>query len=415
MNRREAGTILFFFTLALAQRLLEPAYAGYMVVFAFLAGARLANNRFNILRPPSTTVWLFLALWSLVIATVTYQNEPASRDVARDIGAFVAFLVGRYLVVRTQHDSITVLLSGLSGIGIVIAAATVVAAAMAYAAGADAYVWRGTFVPYAHTWIPYILVANYALIDLRPDRAKVYARRMAYCVVGTLASLSRTDLLLEAIFFFALLVKHRGAIWDNRRNRRLLVVALAAGLFLLPSFFGLDVVQQRVELGVGQDDMSLGWRLMENLALLDHFAAAEWWQWLLGFGLGARVPLPVGVVDFSDNTSIPHLHNSFLTIMLKVGGLGLLVLIIFISRQWWRSRRHAGARFEAQRVVGRWTMLFVLAKAVTLHGLTEWSHILFFGVACALMESGLHARWFVARPVELMRLRSTPAGAGPSQ
>lgn len=410
MNRRQAGTILFFSALMVAQRLLEPAYAGFLVVFAFLAGARFAAKDVAgpSLQPTATLV--IVAISSVVVVLVTYLNHPDLRDVARDAGAIGSFFVGRYLVVSSRgQDPITEFMAGLSVVGVIVAMATLLGAAMAYAAGADAYVWRGSFIPYAHTWIPYIIVANYALVSLRPIHAKVYSRRIAYCVVATLAALSRTDLLLEALFLLALLFKYRAAIWRNRRHRQVVLVAAGAAILLLPSFLGLEVVQQRVELGVGQDDSSMGWRLMESLAFLDHFAAAGWVQWMLGFGLGARVPLPEGILDFNDNTSIPHLHNSYLTVVLKFGGLGLALLALFCLRAWMRSRRVAGGPFEMHRVAGRWIVVFVLAKAMTLHGLTEWSHLLFLGVGCMLMRSVSGGRWVVARAIELSRAPDFPS------
>ena len=108
---------------------------------------------------------------------------------------------------------------------------------------------------------------------------------------------------------------------------------------------------------------------------------------LFGFGLGARMPLPPGIVDFNDNTSIPQLHNSFATIALKFGAMGLVFLgwyLVRIARQSFAMRGLPG---EPYRLAGRWIVLLCLGKALTLQGLTEWSHVVFFGIGCMLTLS----------------------------
>ena len=395
IHRHSLPLLGFFVVLGASQTIMEPAYYGYLVAFAAVllsmlpaAGNGLARRR--VVPKPSDGL---LILWLLVTVLVTMAATPAPRDVLRDMGAVLAFVMGCFVIpawlgpVRTEPlKAMQRLLRTLSDVGLAVAAVTLLGAAMAYQAGATAYFWRGEYVPMVHSWLPYCLAANVALIELQLDQRLRFVRRALVCIVGTLASLSRTDLLLEIVFAVALLALHGRLVFSSPRWRRLAVVVLAAALALAPGFMTLDVVQQRIEAGADEDDASLGWRLIENVALIDQMVDGGIVPQLLGFGWGARMPLPAGVEDFDGNDSIPLLHNSLLTIALKFGLCGLLVFSVYLWRKFghWRlaladpaQRAYAGA--------GAWIIVFCLGKAITLQGLTEWSHLVFFGIGCMLV------------------------------
>jgi hypothetical protein len=389
VNPRVLIFVLVFTAMLISPRLVEPAYYGFLVAFLALVGLQGQWNGYatNLhVHPGPTTV--LGACVAMVIIAVVLKNGPDPRDLFRDCGAIFAFLVGRYFFVAYQEKGLqTEVLLGLSAMGVVVAIVTIFAAMLALAAGVSAYIWRGEYVPWGHNWLPFAIVANFYLIALDPARTKTYQMRIALCVFGTLASLSRTDLLLEFGFAAVLMYRYRRQLFYRVAGFTKLLVVIGVFAAMLPFLLRLQVVQQRVERGVGDNDESLGWRFMENLALLDHFLKGTVYDWLFGFGLGARMPLPPGVVDFNNNTSIPHLHNSFGTLALKFGVMGLVVLGWYLWRLAKQSRALKWLPGEPHRAAGRWIVLLCLGKAMTLQALSEWSQLVFFGIGCMLMLS----------------------------
>jgi hypothetical protein len=392
VNTRVLAFVIFFAALMVAPKIVEPAYYFFLVAFAFVLGLQGEWRGIPLRLGIAVNFRLLIAAFVvLTILTVTYGHAPAARDVLRDVGAMFAFFVGRFLFVAYREKDLQFeALEALSAMGVMVSIVTIFAALAAYLAGVSAYIWRGEYVPWAHTWIPFALVANVFLSGIDPAHARRWRRRAALCVLATIASLSRTDLLLE--FGFGLVM-----LWSYRRELLLRfagfvkVAGLLAVLAILaPIVLQVDVVQQRLERGVGEGDQSLGWRFMENIALVDHFLRGSTQEIVFGFGLGARLPLPPGVVDFNNNTTIPTLHNSFGTIALKLGALGLVILFWYLWRTMRRSFSLHDAAGAPYRRAGRWIVLLCLGKALTLHGLTEWSHAVFFGIGCMLMLN--HAR-----------------------
>jgi len=385
MSRHRINIVAFLLAIALSQHLIEPAYLGYLAVFAILSLRKVVEPGTLqwLVRPPSAW-WLPFSIWLVFTAVITYLSEPQLRDVLRDLGVILAFFVGRHILF-TRSDPIKQTLYALSDVSLLIVVVTLAAAFTAYISGAGAYEWRGEFIPPSHAWLPYLMVVNYVLVVTEKPRASIYIRRFALCIVGTLASLSRTDLVLEAFFLFILLARNLPLLLANRVVRLRILYSVSIAIFLLPSLLSLEVVQERISSGVGDQDSSVGWRLIENTSFIDLMLGAGPVQWLAGFGFGARIPLPPGILDFNDNTSIPHLHNSFLTIAVKFGLAGIVILLIYLARQWLHSHRPATSELKNLHAAGRWIVLFVLVKAVTLQGLTEWSHVLFLGLGCAFM------------------------------
>lgn len=387
MNTRTISFVFVFAAMMVAPRLVEPAYYFFLVAFWILLGLQ-CEWRGIPLRPTMPISWrsMVTITFVAVVLQVTWMHSPAARDVLRDVGALFAFFVGRFLFVAYRDKDLQrEALEALSVMGVLVSLVTIAAAIAAYFAGASAYIWRGEYVPWAHTWLPYALVANVALDRIAPEDKRKWGWRAALSVAATVASLSRTDLLLDMAIGAAVL-------WANRRLILLkfagfirLAGLVAVVAVCIPFLLQLDVVQQRLSRGVGENDQSLGWRFMENLTLFEHFMRAGPQELLFGFGLGARLPLPPGIVDFNNNTSIPTLHNSFGTIALKIGLVGVLMVLWYVFRTLRKSLRLKDLEGEPYRFAGRWIVLLCLGKAMTLHGLTEWSHVVFFGIGCMLM------------------------------
>ncbi|RYG87015.1 MAG: hypothetical protein EON59_08565 [Alphaproteobacteria bacterium] len=97
------------------------------------------------------------------------------------------------------------------------------------------------------------------------------------------------------------------------------------------------------------------------------------------------MPLPIGIVDFAGNPSVPHLHNSYWTYMFKFGSLGTACVLISIGVLLARAYLRRGG-VPALLVGGTWILAMVMGTAITLQGMTEWSHLMFLGIACALLS-----------------------------
>jgi O-antigen ligase len=169
------------------------------------------------------------------------------------------------------------------------------------------------------------------------------------------------------------------------RGIALMVTAAGAAAFILPRLLQLDVVQQRIAVGIGSSDQSLGWRAMEQVAAINFLDAGGLWRWLFGYGLGAQMPLPVGIVDFAGNPTVPHLHNSYWTYLFKFGGVGTVWILLCIGVLVLRAHLNRGG-VPALLVGGTWILLLVMGTAITLQGMTEWSHLMFLGIACAMLS-----------------------------
>lgn len=381
--------VAFFGFIGASHYLFATPYNGYLIAFVVMLVAAARSGR---LRPGSISITAsksgVMIAFLVASCAVTFEGGSEWRDMLRDGGVLLAFVIGRFALpawIGSQRGK--ELLHAMSFLGIIDSVVTLVSAAAAYHAGADAYSWRGEYVPVFHTWIPYLLLSNFALARLEPARRRIYWRRAAWCVMATVASLSRTDILLYVVLAAATAITHRRAMFASARRTATVLVAVLAAALVGYAAMGLSVVQERVDVGVSEDDPSLGWRLIEDIALLDYFDENSALTMVTGFGWGARVPLPPGITDFDDNDSIPFLHNSFLTVMLKFGLAGLAVLAAYITsrlRFAWRMRNSDAAPWVT---MGAWMLLFNLADAVTLQGLTQWAQVMFFGIGCAMLSS----------------------------
>lgn len=384
--------IVFFIALGCSHWFFEPAYNGYLIAYiAVLAGLLLRQKRIVIGRHRmNSSVKIALSFCIVLTIFVTLIKQPHWWDVLRDLGVPVSFFFGRYVLPSWSKKSRMLwLLRALSYVSIFVAIATLMGAAAAYAAGASEYIWRGVYVPYMSSWLPYFLVINVALVWLDPERSIRYVVLSCLCVAAALASLARTSFLMDGVFLLILLCTHGRTMIFSTRGVLFLIVLGVAGYMALPRFLSLNVVQHRIAATQSTNDASLDWRYTENKALLDYMNRDDGINIPFGFGWGARVPLPVGVKDFNGRNSIPFLHNSILTIILKFGILGFIIFGLFVCakmRSWWRMRH---SHDKAMAFAGGWLMLFVLGSAMTLQGLTEWSHVIFFGISCALLSPGM--------------------------
>lgn len=410
VNRPALSLALLYLLMGLANELLEPAYTGYLVaygIFIALTGPQLiaARPQRGAIGGPSALLWTGLAI---VVLAISIDATPAFRDLFRDGGAIFSFMFGLFVIPRALGENWErSLFAGLSLLTVFITAWTILAAASAYLAGVGAYEWRGEYVPFAHNWLPYLLIVEYIRSRCGASTQQSVAR-MGLCVLAMLLSLSRTGVVLMAVFGMVT-VGFRARRWlFTGRGILLLITALAAAAAILPQLVALDVVQQRIDAGVGEDDLSLAWRAMEVAAAQDYLSDGGWWRWMFGYGLGARLPLPVGILDFADNTSIPHLHNSYWTLILKFGLVGAAFILVNLGVLFIRAWLVRGGA-PALLAGGGWIMAFVLATAVVLQGLTEWSHLTFLGIACAMLsKAGRSERW-ILRPATVSAQPPVPA------
>lgn len=384
---KPAGALLvMLLIMAVSPLLVEPAYTGYLVGYAVLfvltAPTLLSRSPQPRLRTTPVIAW---GIFGTGVVAVTVFAHPAFRDLFRDCGAVFSFLLGLLLIPRALgRDWERSLFAALSALAMIVAAWTILGAARAYFAGADAYEWRGVYVPFAHTWLPYLIVAEYLRSRMPQSKPEISAMRIGICILALLLSLSRTGIVQLAVFLpMVALINARRWLF-NPRGVLLAALAIGVAILVFPYLMGLDVVQQRINAGIGDEDLSLAWRDMEVQAARDYLDDGGWFRWLFGYGLGARVPLPWGIVDFNDNIAIPHLHNSYWTLTVKFGVLGLLWILAAIAITFARAHMvRAGP--SALRSGGSWMLLMVMLIAYTLQGMSEWSHLLFLGLSCALL------------------------------
>lgn len=384
LSTRSLSVVILFVALALSNIFFEPAYIGYGL--AYLLFAIICAPQLLVLNPergpnpfmPGWAVFMSIALVALVL------TRPGFRDLVRDAGAVSSFIFGLYIIPRALgRDWEKPLFAGLSVIAMVVSVWTIGAAAKAYLDGVGSYIWRGEYIPYAHTWLPYLLVVEYIRSRSGAD-VKVSALRIGLCVLAILLSLSRTSIALVAMFGMITFMFNARRWLLTGQGLLLTGAAAAAAAFILPQLWALDVVQQRVAAGIGTSDLSLGWRAMEQQAAVDYLNDGGWKRWLFGYGLGAQMPLPFGIVDFAGNPTIPHLHNSFYTYLLKFGIVGTIWILLAIVLQAIRAHLHRGG-VPALLFGGTWLLLMIMGTGVTLQGMTEWSHLVFLGVACAML------------------------------
>lgn len=395
MNKGTSALVLLLAAIAVSHLLFEPAYTGYLAAYAIFTLIMAPQ----ILRPQikSPTVSPLLFMWILMgmlVAAVTMIQRPDSRDVIRDLGALLSFFVGFYVIPRAiGRDWSGKLLPALSIVGVGISLWTMFAAARAYVDGVGAYLWRGEYVPFANAWLPYLLLADYMMMQ-DPTRSKRGSLiRIGLCILAIVLSLSRTGLVLLTLFGSVLLVTQSRKWFSSAKGLLQTAAAFGVAAFLSPRILNLDVVQERISAGVGDGDLSLGWRDMENTAAVEMLNDGGWIHWLFGYGLGARVPLPIGIVDFDGNPTIPHLHNSYYTFLVKFGLVGMFAFAAGLLLLFLRARAKRGGAMGHHWSGGLWLLVFILGYAYTLQGLTQWSHVLFFGFTCAmLLDRPLWAR-----------------------
>ena len=371
-----ASCLLF---LALCPLIFLRAYDGYLATY-LLFFILFYKSIFEVIKIKPSFINSVGCVWVVIIIIQTiYHNSFFTIDSWRDIGCFISFLLGRFLIPYLfKNEGIKGLFDALSLTAFNVAVAVFVGAFLALKGGASAYEFRGQYIIMAASWLIYFYVivnSNYFI-----DKKFHYLSLMI--IAAILVSLSRTDIL---ILILLLIVINYKKIKEKNIILKVLLYSPIFAIFLT-AFMGLDVVQERISLGVGDEDDSLGWRLTENETFFSYFFDGSIFQQFFGFGLGARLPLPYGVVDFDGNPDIPLLHNSYLTWTLKFGYIGWLLALLFFIRYVKNFLIVYKSIYSNYALTGALILFSILLKAVTLQALTEWSHVIFFGLGIYLIS-----------------------------
>ncbi|TXH04020.1 MAG: hypothetical protein E6R07_08735 [Nevskiaceae bacterium] len=325
---------------------------------------------------------------------LAHNNE--AKDIFRDLGSiasFVLFLLYTQSLYTNEWAGRRIFWS-IIVLCALISVAAIIFAAWAAAAGADSYVWRGEYVPTAAEWIIYGWSA--ALLLFLRDSSFPWTLKWYFLLMmaGIFASLSRTNILLAIVLY--LLISIVDAI-DRRKYLKIaqtfaVLAVLAAGAYF--ALADVPVFNERITATTEADqDQSIGWRLLEHEAFFDDLERWSPVELAFGRGLGYRLPLPPGVLDFDGRPSIPYLHDSYATIFMKFGGCGLLFVIFSICYcmfHGWKRHKREKALSPA---VGALFLLVVAAKAVTLQGLSSYQNLMFAGVSVALVVQGHRDRF----------------------
>lgn len=390
MIQGKVAVLILLLALAGSHFLFETAYVGYLLTFALFIFIMASNIFFfeprNSISTRPSFMWLIWALVAAVVGSVTLLEQPPLGDLFRDLGALFSFVFGFVIIPRAiKRDWARHLLPAISAAGVIISLLTFASAAKALIDGVSAYQWRGEYLPFANVWLPYLLLADYMMLEDRTEIRRGSLARLALCAAAILITLSRTGIILLALFAIITFVSRHRTILASMKGLAGLFASIVVAAVLGPLFVGLAVVRERFELSVGGGDQSLGWRALENASAIEMMNEGGWVRWIFGYGLGARMPLPPGFVDFDGNPTIPHLHNSFYTILIKSGSFGLFALFTALVWIVLRARAKRKSPWAYQWSGGLWLLLFVLGYAVTQQGLSQWSHLVFFGISCAML------------------------------
>ncbi|HYB24917.1 MAG TPA: hypothetical protein VED41_14030 [Solirubrobacteraceae bacterium] len=88
--------------------------------------------------------------------------------------------------------------------------------------------------------------------------------------------------------------------------------------------------------------LSIDYRLEETAAVLRQFRSSRWFEMAFGLGLGARIHLGAFAVPYFDSESASYLHDFYLFALIKLGviGLALVVGVLVGWTRWaWRAAR----------------------------------------------------------------------------
>ncbi|WP_420472436.1 hypothetical protein [Brevundimonas sp. FT23042] len=410
LTKSALPVLVLLLCMGVSPLLIEPAYIGYIAAY----GIFIVLSAKQILTPdpeprrPNRLLLGWVAFAGLVLM-VTLLAKPGFRDLVRDGGAAASFLFGLFLIPRALGPNWErPLFAALSALAMIVAVWTIFGAARAYFAGVGAYEWRGLYVPFVHTWLPYLIVAEYIRSRSGAD-IRLSAFRIGLCVLALLLSLSRTGLGLILVFGAVTLMFNARRWLLTGRGIALMVTAAVASALILPQLLQLDVVQQRIQVGIGSNDQSLGWRAMEQMAAVNYLDAGGLWRWLFGYGLGSQMPLPVGIVDFAGNPTVPHLHNSYWTYVFKFGLIGTAWIMLSIAVLVVRAHLSRGG-VPALLVGGSWIVALVMGTALTLQGMSEWSHLMFLGIACAMLSKAARSPRLARRPTPNRTIMANGSG-----
>jgi hypothetical protein len=199
-------------------------------------------------------------------------------------------------------------------------------------------------------------------------------------IIATFLSYGRVEagvlIIMLGTFVFAN-VKHRGSYFLIL----LIVIIAGAGLILAGSSGGAGVGR----LNLDTSDPSLGWRFIELAGFIDWWGDANIMTILFGQGLGSEILLPGTILSFNDTPSIPILHVSYLTWILKFGLTGLITLVGSIFYIFFNT--------TARRVLGANLLILTLAclslRGLVQHGLFEPYGLFLLGLLGGLTRPAL--------------------------
>ncbi|RSX42771.1 hypothetical protein DAH93_17355 [Sphingomonas koreensis] len=134
LTKPALALLVMLLIMAVSPLLVEPAYIGYLVAYGVLlvlvAPALLTRSHGPGLRTPPLIAW---GVFGTGVAAVTIFANPALRDLFRDSGAVVSFLIGLLLIPRAMgRDWERPLFAALSALALIVAVWTILGAARAY-------------------------------------------------------------------------------------------------------------------------------------------------------------------------------------------------------------------------------------------------------------------------------------------
>ena len=160
-------------------------------------------------------------------------------------------------------------------------------------------------------------------------------------LVSFIASFSRTLILELLIYIFVFSVDRR----FTKRNRKvylmLIVGAVAVYFFLLSNTFGdafiEKIIKSSTEVSSNNDWNQLptilnNWRGYEVYSATSQFNVNGIFDKIFGEGLASQIYVgPYAIYVGVNGMSIPYLHNSYYTVLIKLGYIGLVYYILFLG------------------------------------------------------------------------------------
>ena len=122
-----------------------------------------------------------------------------------------------------------------------------------------------------------------------------------------------------------------------------------------------------------KSDINENWRGFEAFIGLLQYSKGSTQELILGQGFGKSAPLgftmPLGGSSFAE---IPKFHNGYVTIILKTGILGILLLLLFYLKLFRSSLNYQKSHFNESRIKGQFAIGILLALIVSTFVIGGW-------------------------------------------